>query len=199
MIYYNDFGSMIYDAFPKSSIHTLLLPANTERHLMHPFDAFDDPDFLAATKLEVQRAKEIVASEMRRRYGRFSASDAPRLAAMEADDVPDELPAGRDWLSEVRSGIHAHPSMAHLHVHVFSPDMSSPQLNHRRHYETFNTDFLVPLEQFPLAKDDHRRQYGASGLLGDSLICWRCGGDFGNSFKKLKEHLAEEFEAWKKV
>lgn len=95
-------------------------------------------------------------------------------------------------------GIHAHPSMAHLHVHVISRDRVNECMKHRKHYNSFATPFLVPLEDFPLETGDVRRHPGREGYLDQELRCWRCGVGFGNQFKKLKAHLDEEFEEWKR-
>lgn len=107
----------------------------------------------------------------------------------------DELPSGRDWSKDVMSGIHANPSMNHLHIHVLSRDMVSEPMKKTNHYLSFTTDFFVPLDQFPLPENDHRRHY--THFPAD-MHCWRCGKNFGNKISKLKEHLADEFEEWKK-
>jgi len=199
VIYHDDDFVVINDLYPKSAVHTLVLPRNTERNILHPFDAFEDAAFLELVKKETANAERMVAAELRRRYSKFSASDKPRRQAMESEDPPDELPVGRDWSKDVMSGIHAHPSMNHVHVHVMSRDMYSECMKHRKHYESFNTPFLVPLEAFPLAKDDPRRHPGKSGYLDQDLKCWRCGKVFGNRhFSKLKAHLETEFEDWKR-
>lgn len=198
VIYYNDDFVFINDLFPKSSVHCLVLPRDFNLNVLHPFDAFENPDFLAKVQQEVAKARKIVADELRRRYGRFSASEQPRLKAMEAGQSPDELPPGRDWSKDVMTGIHAHPSMSHVHVHVMSRDMVNDCMHHRKHYESFNTPFLVDVDQFPLAKDDPRRHPGRSGFLNQDLKCWRCNKNFVNKFKQLKEHLEEEFDDWKR-
>lgn len=197
VIYYNDDFTIIKDLYPKSSIHTLVLP-RSDKKLLHPFDAFEDTEFLSLVRQETEKVKTMVASELRRKYGHLSRTDAARVEAMESDNPPEELPTGRDWSKDVITGIHAHPSMNHLHVHVLSRDMVSDCLKHRRHYESFNTPFLVGLEHFPLPLDDPRRDPRRSRYLDQDLKCWRCGKNFGNKFKKLKEHLAEEFEEWKR-
>ena len=91
------------------------------------------------------------------------------------------------------SGIHANPSMSHLHIHVLSKDMVSEPMKKRNHYLSFTTDFLVGLEHFPLAKDDYRRAYTH---FPEEMLCWRCGQNFGNKMSKLKEHLEMEKESW---
>jgi aprataxin len=71
-------------------------------------------------------------------------------------------------------------------------------MKHRKHYNSFATEFFIPIEDFPLAKDDPRRHPSKAGYLDEDMKCWRCGRNFGNKFARLKEHLADEFDAWKK-
>ncbi|RYP25613.1 hypothetical protein DL767_008324 [Monosporascus sp. MG133] len=206
----------INDLYPKASVHTLLLPRDAVLRRLHPFDALDpntDAAFLAAVREQAARLRRLVAKELQRRFGRFSRADAAREAALDGvvvapalEDGEGEgegeggrkLPRGRDWEAEVRVGVHAHPSMNDLHVHVLSRDMFSECLRHRKHYNSFNTPFFVDLADLPLAPDDPRRHPGRAGYLDADLTCWRCGRNFGNRFKQLKEHLAHEFEEWKK-
>lgn len=141
----------------------------------------------------------MAASELRRLYGRFSAADAARNAAVDAEPPADSLPAGRDWEREIVAGVHAHPSMNHLHIHVISVDRVSECMRHKKHYNSFATPFLVPLEDFPLAKEDVRRHPGREGYLDSDLKCWCCGKNFGRKFKELKAHLEEELEVWKRL
>ncbi|KAL8392488.1 hypothetical protein RB595_002614 [Gaeumannomyces hyphopodioides] len=193
----------IHDLYPKSFVHCLLLARSPAARRLHPFDALDgsDPDFLAETRAQAARLRSLVAAELRRRLGRDSAAEAARNAVLdgevEADAEGGPLPEGRDWEAEVRVGVHAVPSMDHLHIHVLSPDMAGASMKKKNHYLSFNTPFFVDLADFPLAPDDPRRQ---GGLMhpADRLICWRCHKEFGNKFEALKRHLAEEFEEWKK-
>jgi len=179
-------------------VHTLLLfrsPLNT----LHPFTAFDDAPFLSKARQEVAKLRSLVAAELRRKYSQLSAQDRQRWAALNGDtETTDEedLPAGRDWEKSVMCGVHLYPSMAHLHVHVLSVDRFSECLKHRKHYNSFNTPFFVEFDDLPLAQNDVRRNPTENYLKRD-FTCWRCGEGFGNSFVKLKAHLAEEFEKWK--
>jgi aprataxin len=104
------------------------------------------------------------------------------------------LPHGRNWLSEIVAGVHTVPSMNHLHIHIFSREMHSPWLKHKKHYLSFNTTFLVQLDELPL-KEDSKRFHPGNWPSWD-MKCWCCGRNFGNKFKALKEHLEEEFEEW---
>jgi aprataxin len=196
VIMYDDDWVLIHDLYPKSSVHLLLLPRDPKFYNAHPYEACKDPAFLAAAKIEVEKARKIVASELRRLYGQVSVSEQVRIQAMESEDPPAILPEGRDWSKEVMSGIHANPSMNHLHIHVLSTDRHSSSLKHRKHYNSFNTRFFVPLEDLPLNADDERNHAGK--LLFDDMTCWRCRKNFGNQFAKLKVHLEEEFQTWKK-
>ncbi|KAK3687786.1 HIT-like domain-containing protein [Podospora appendiculata] len=192
---------LIQDAFPKATIHLLLLPRSPAHYEQHPHEALADPAFLATVKDEAASAARIAAAELARRLSPFSASSRARNDAIAAGSIPfDELPpAGRDYLAEIRVGVHAHPSMAHLHVHIISRDMHSDRLKHRKHYNSFNTPFFVPLDDYPLAEDDKRRDPAFQNAnLGRDLVCWACGKGFGSKFAELKRHLDDEFEIWKK-
>ncbi|KAL7625280.1 aprataxin-like protein [Parahypoxylon ruwenzoriense] len=209
VIYHDASFVAIHDMYPKSSVHTLLLP-RSPRSRLHPFDALDaaDPDaaaFLASVRAETSKLKRLVASELRRRFGRCSAQERARQAVLDGDAGPEGssqaaplLPPGRDWEADLLVGVHAHPSMNDLHVHVLAPDSVSQCMRHRKHYNSFHTPFLIDVADFPLAVDDPRRHPGRAGYLERDLVCWRCGRNFGNRFKQLKGHLAEEFEEWKK-
>lgn len=203
VIYHNDGFVAIHDLYPKASVHTLLLPRGPQS-LLHPFEAFEDTVFLATVQEEVRRLRQLVAKELQRIHGKFSAQEKARERVLNGEDEiisGQDLPSGRDWGKEVVAGIHAHPSMTHLHVHVMSRDHFSECLKHRKHYNSFATPFFVDINDFPLAQDDVRRHPGHEGYLNMNLICWRCGTDFGNNFgkafSKLKPHLAEEFQAWR--
>ncbi|KAI1312774.1 HIT domain-containing protein [Xylaria venustula] len=200
VIYHDESFVAINDLYPKSTVHTLLLP-RSPRSRLHPFDAFEDAAFLASVQAETARLRRLVAKELQRRYGRFSAQDKLREDVLNGDVEWEDgkpLPEGRDWEKELLVGVHAHPSMNDLHVHVLSRDMSSQYMRHRKHYQSFNTPFLIDVADFPLAADDPRRHPGREGYLARDLRCWRCGRNFGKQFKKLKEHLDVEFEEWKK-
>ena len=206
VLYRNDPFVVINDLYPKSTVHLLIIP----RHpltLEHPIKAFEqDPTLLQTTREEADKVKKMVASELRRRFGRFSQKDTARLKAMEDAEEDTEgnlpssesLPEGRDWQAEVLVGVHAGPSMNHLHVHVISRDRFSECMKHRKHYNSFATPFMIKLEEFPLEQGDIRRRPDHGGYLRDDLKCWRCGKNFRNRFQELKAHLDKEFEEWKR-
>nr|OQO16561.1 hypothetical protein B0A51_12521 [Rachicladosporium sp. CCFEE 5018] len=193
VIYSNEKFVVINDAYSKSIVHTLILPRDLKKSVMRPQEAFDDSAFLEECVAEEKKVRKLVATELRRRFGRQSASDRPLIEALESDDPPEQLPPGRDWEKEVVSGIHSNPSMGNLHIHVMSREFCGEKMKMTNHYQSFTTDFLVPLDQFPLTKHDHRRQYS---WMPVDMICWRCGKNFGNRMLRLKEHLELEKDEW---
>lgn len=201
VIAHDDDFVVIHDKFPKATVHTLILPRSSKYNLKHPFDAFDDPELLAKVKAQVKTVKSMVAAELQRKLGSYSEAERDRQAVLDGkvDLQPgQDLPKGRDWTKEIKVGVHAVPSMTHLHVHVLSRDMHSESLKHRKHYNSFVTEFLVDIEDFPLPQDDPRRRTKEEGYLARDLCCWRCGKNFGAQFKRLKEHLDGEFDKWKR-
>jgi aprataxin len=198
VINHNERIVLIRDAFPKATVHLLLLPRDPAKQGLHPRDALNDIEFLKTMRTEAAAALELAASELSRQISPYSESCKERIAAMESDELPDELPAGRDFAKEFKVGIHAHPSMNHLHIHIISRDMHSDRLKHQKHYNSFNTDFFIPLGDFPLAQDDIKRNTSYQNAnLKKEYKCWRCGKMFGNKFTQLKAHLEEEFKAWR--
>ena len=195
VIYYNKKWVLIHDLYPKGSVHLLLLPRDLRISHIHPVDAFRDAAFLADAKQEAEKAAWIAASELQRMYCSGSATERKRLEAMEADDPPSELPPGRDWRKDIKIGIHKGPSMNNLHIHVISQDMHGACLRHRKHYNSFNTPFFIPLDDFPVSDDDERLH---RGYMENDMKCWRCGKNFGHQFKKLQDHLENEWEEWKR-
>jgi len=201
VIFYDSDFVAIHDLYPKSSVHTLLLPRSEKHNLLHPFDAFEDPIFLASVRTQVTKLTALVAKELQRKYGPVSKQDSAREAVLNGEvelAEGEEIPQGRNWEKEVMVGIHAHPSMNHLHIHVLSRDRFSTCLKHRKHYNSFNTGFFVSMDDFPLGADDERRLTSGRNYMEEDMVCWRCGKNFQNKFSNLKDHLAEEFEEWKR-
>ncbi|KAF2258292.1 HIT-like protein [Lojkania enalia] len=207
VIQYDDEFVVIKDKYPKSSVHLLLIPRDLTLSRTHPLTALStNPTLLSSIRQRVTSLKALVASELRRQYGRYSAADAPYQAALEAlmssDDPPAPencaalLPPGRDWSREVVAGVHTHPSMNDLHIHIFSRDLHSECLKHKKHYLSFTTSFLVQIDELPL--EDKSPRYHAGDWPSRDMHCWRCGRNFTNKFKALKEHLENEFEEWKR-
>jgi len=191
----------------RHSVHLLLLPRNPAYYFQHPLEILsNNHSLLSEIQTRVTHLKDLVAGELRRQYGPHSTSDHPYQAALEEimsgpDPPPPEartalLPPGRDWHADVIAGVHTHPSMNHLHIHILSREMYSPWVKHKKHYLSFTTSFFVQLHELPLQQDSERLHPG--DWPNWDMKCWRCGRNFANQFKRLKEHLDDEYEEWKK-
>ena len=75
--------------------------------------------FLARIRTDAEELKGLVAKELRRKICGSGAGGE-----------------GVDWGAEVRVGVHAGPSMNHLHVHVISREGFSDRVKKRVHYST---------------------------------------------------------------
>jgi aprataxin len=195
VVYYDDKFVVLKDAYPKSKVHLLIL-SRRHKEKTTGQDAFQDAQFLAEMREVEVRARKIAAEELRKQISKYSAIEAGRREAQEADDIPDVIPPGRDWEMEIMTGTHQHPSMDHLHVHVLSKDMTGEKLTKPNHYESFTTDFFIRMYEYPLATSDTRR---GGDWPGGDLICWRCRRNFGRQFAKLRVHLEQEFDEWKRI
>ncbi|KAG5912873.1 hypothetical protein E4U42_001742 [Claviceps africana] len=192
----------IHDKYPKSTVHALLLPRSPSHNLLPPLEALADDIFLRSVQRETARLRTLVASELQRRLGRYSRAEQRRQAVLDGAETEETgcLPAGRDWEAEVVTGVHAVPSMAHLHVHVLSRDMHADALRHRKHYNSFTTGFFVDVMALEAGSSPSPSPSPPpGGFLRSELRCWRCGRGFGNRFRSLKEHLDDEFVSWRSL
>ncbi|KAK5103493.1 aprataxin-like protein [Lithohypha guttulata] len=202
---------LIRDAFPKGLVHLLLIPRDPEWYVLTPFEAFSPASterqkldkhmaFLQLIREEAGSAANLAASELSRLVSPHSTSCKARHDALEGDDPPATLPEGRDFRSEIKIGVHAQPSMATLHIHIMSGENHSDKLKNKKHYNSFNTNFFIPLDDFPLMEDDNLMdKVEQDSLVKGDMKCWRCGKNFGNKFKQLKEHLEDEYNAWRSI
>ncbi|KAJ3810646.1 HIT-like domain-containing protein [Lentinula aff. lateritia] len=112
----------IYDSFPKSIFHFLVLPRVQSGSSIDIDDleslktlfARDKEDakiILSALNEDAQGVKREIEQEMQTRYG-------------------FKWPI---WI-----GFHGAPSMHHLHLHVISSDLCSERLKNKKHYNSFH-------------------------------------------------------------
>jgi aprataxin len=195
-IYTKQHAKAVFNRYPKSSLHALLLPISP-RSRLPLFEAFQDPAFLAAVRKEALELKAIIASEVGRRYAKYSAQDGDRQAVLNGEVEilrEEDMPKGRDYEKDMLVGVHARPWMDCIHVHVLTRDLFSKGIEHKRHYNSFATPFFIDLAEFPLSENEIRQREKS---LNTDLVCWRCGRNFDDDFTSLKKHLAEEWEKWK--
>ena len=111
VIYYNSDFVAIYDKYPKSSLHLLLLPRDPYKSRLHPAIALEDTEFLDKVKPEANKLRSFAAEELRRRYGKYSEQESARRSALLEEPPKDELPPGRDWSTDIRYYLVTHPAI----------------------------------------------------------------------------------------
>lgn len=172
MIYYDDDVVVLEDAYPKATVHWLVMPRKLAITTKHPFDAFQDQQVYERVRETVDKFLDKAAAEIGAKY--------------KGSGDPADL---------VKAGVHAVPSLENVHVHIISKDMHSPRLKNAKHYLTFNSRFFVDFDEIrSIPPDDDRRDpIKMEALLKRDLSCIWCGASFGRSFAQLKRHLDTEY------
>ncbi|KAF8559816.1 hypothetical protein OG21DRAFT_1594605 [Imleria badia] len=184
---YNDKCLTVFDAFPKSIFHFLVLPRvgpgspsvgelSNLRTLLKG-DKARAKQVLVDLNDAAYNVKKLIREEMLNRYG-------------------------FQW--EIWTGFHAVPSMEHVHLHVLSNDLCSEKMKHKKHFNSFHPTlgFFLHLHEVlswfdeepsyfermsQLKKSDYEH------ILKESLCCWKCERDMKN-MPQLKAHLQEEWD-----
>ena len=100
--------------------------------------------------------------------------------------------------SDFMFGYHSQPSMSQLHLHVISSDFVSDCLKHKKHWNSFNTDFFLSSQSViqQLKEEGGVRtptSEQAKSLLSLPLKCNQCGY-LPINIPDLKRHLKEHLE-----
>lgn len=88
-----------------------------------------------------------------------------------------------------RLGFHSVPSMRQLHLHVTSQDFDSQHLKHKKHWNSFNTEFF----RDSVDVIEELEKYGKASIKDESLLskelrCHRCKSAHP-SMPRLKSHI----------
>ena len=98
-----------------------------------------------------------------------------------------------------KMGFHAIPSMAQVHMHVISQDFHSPCLKTKKHWNSFNTEYFIPVEKLLELLKNHGtvgskiRQENKGELLKTDLQCNQCDRKAKN-MPDLKSHLEKHLK-----
>lgn len=179
-------------------LHLLLIPRSLEISQRHPFDALRG-DVLRDVRTKVAQLAPFLNTECARLFGPLTSHNTTgSTTTMTTTEKEKGRGEEREWMAFLKIGVHASPSMNHLHIHIMTPDLSSECLKTKAHYNSFSTPFFVPLERFPLAPDDPCRDPAQreAWKKGD-MTCWHCGQVVGN-VPVLKRHLAECWQRWRR-
>ncbi|KAJ7063240.1 HIT-like domain-containing protein [Mycena amicta] len=176
----------IFDAYPKSIFHFLILP-----RVQGSYTVSELSDLRTLLLGDKQRAKEVITT-------------LARDAAVLRTEIESEMMKHYGFKWPILTGFHAVPSMAHLHLHVISNDLVSERLKVKKHYNSFHPSlgFFLQLSDvcdwfdaepsyFTSMSKLNAKQY--EPLLKEDLVCWRCDTHLKN-MPALKTHLAVEWD-----
>ena len=113
-----------------------------------------------------------------------------------ADDIRSKCPSEMEK-PNFRYGYHASPSMSRLHMHVVSQDFDSPCLKHKKHWNSFTSDFFLDADTvIGILRDKGKVELDVKGIyepmLSLPLKCHVCHRAMGN-MPKLRDHLKTHF------
>ncbi|RIA92543.1 HIT-like domain-containing protein [Glomus cerebriforme] len=96
-----------------------------------------------------------------------------------------------------RMGFHAVPGLRQLHMHVISQDFISPSLKHKKHWNSFTTEFFKDAEEIEKILEERgeikfNKEY-YENLLKSPLKCHLCDTKSIKFIPDLKKHLEEHW------
>lgn len=211
---------VIRDMYPKSLLHLLILPRDRSLNRLHPLVYLAGPERVDAARKLLRQVRGFAVQELdriqRRRYpdiyarltaaggaggvGVGSGGNATNARSCGSGSGSGssggqvrELGLARE--ADFQCGIHANPSMGHVHLHLVSRDLLGECLRHKAHYNSFTTPFFVDVDKdAPLDKGDEDIWLLENRALHHAvpLKCRWCGAAMQN-LPRLKEHLADEW------
>ncbi|KAF8959029.1 hypothetical protein BDZ97DRAFT_1839470 [Flammula alnicola] len=169
----------IFDAFPKSMFHFLILSRIQEPKL----DATTLSSLRELLSGDKTQAKEVITA---------LAEDAKAVKK----EIQDEMVKRHGFKWDVWTGFHGAPSMVHVHLHVLSADLSlqlvPPKLGFFLHLDDVLSWFDAEPTYFAnLVKQLKPSNY--EPILKESLSCFHCDTEMKN-MPSLKTHLQEEWD-----
>lgn len=176
VVFYDDNVVIIEDGFPKSQCHLLILPRDPILTLKLPNEILTEE---VKEKIELSKHIEWCRNFIYDKFNeKFNIID---------DELNDE-----DYFMDnfIKCGVHSVPSMSNLHVHVISKDFKSDRMKHKKHYLSFNSNFLLNIDQLPKIVDKRESE----SLLKGNMHCCYCDVNYKNKFAELKRHLDVEFD-----
>lgn len=173
VLYYDETVCIIKDAFPKGKVHLLILPRHDNLTKMKPQEAFKEEQKIELIQPYVEQATEMARKLFRKEWKRID---------------------GKDEEVEILVCCHSVPSLNNLHIHVMTKDMCGTHMKNKKHFNSFQTNFAIKFDEFPL-KDDDFRMYDKTKcemLLKQDLVYHKV--NYKGSFKKLQWKLQEDFD-----
>lgn len=173
VVKYTDDWVLIKDKYPKALLHLLILPRTSIPSISH----------LTAAHIPLLESMFSVCTDLGKEW----------LSRTLETDVAKKLSSPSASTSRVNIGMHAVPSMSQLHIHVISDDFDSPSLKNKKHWNSFQPPFFIPVPSIidTLRKGEkvsfNKDQYDK--YLEQPLKCHRCNATMSN-LPSLKNHIA---------
>ena len=115
---------VIYDGFPKSTIHLLLIPRPSYFNCIWPKNCTK----VHLPKIQVlHHAVREIKDHIEKHF--FNDNIVPKGTA-------------------INVGYHRQPSLQRMHIHLISNDFNSPNMKTKKHRDSFMTDFFVGIDTF---------------------------------------------------
>ncbi|KIP09607.1 hypothetical protein PHLGIDRAFT_46286, partial [Phlebiopsis gigantea 11061_1 CR5-6] len=186
---HTDTSLTVFDAFPKSYFHLLVLPRPRR-----PFEIEDMDNLRTLLKKDKEAAKLVLL-------------DLGEAAQRARERIKDEMLKRFGFKWDIWTGFHAGPSMAHLHLHVISADLRGDSMKNKKHYNSFHPKlgFFIHFDEVMSWFDAEPSFYKQKSalrpqayldLLKEPLQCFYCYEEIKN-MPLLKEHLKAEFTTMK--
>ncbi|KAF8163247.1 HIT-like domain-containing protein [Crassisporium funariophilum] len=178
----------IFDAYPKSIFHFLILPRIQGPEL----NASNLSSLRTLLQGDKEQAKEVVTALW---------EDAQAVKK----EIQDEMEERYGFKWDIWTGFHGAPSMDHLHLHVLSADLCSDKMKTKRHYNSFHPklgfflhieDVLSWFDAEPTFFSNLVKEFKPSKyepMLKEGLACFHCNAEMKN-MPTLKVHLQEEWD-----
>ncbi|EDO16540.1 hypothetical protein Kpol_1064p21 [Vanderwaltozyma polyspora DSM 70294] len=185
VVFFDEKVVIITDKFAKSEYHLLVLPRNPFLTKEHPTIALQE-----SVKDKLDKYIAIAQDHIYKSY-----SDKYSLLVGSKWFKDDEEYRNKEkFITEfINVGVHSVPSMSNLHIHVITKDFHSSKMKHKKHYNSFNTEFFVNWDKLPLKEIPDASYMEKEVIAKSDLICSYCSKNFKNKFSLLKQHLDEEF------
>ncbi|TFK92095.1 hypothetical protein K466DRAFT_582202 [Polyporus arcularius HHB13444] len=180
---HSDFSVTVFDKYPKSIFHFLLLPL-----IRPPYTAQDLRDLRTVLQLPREQAKALLQN-MRR--------DALVAKAL----IEEEMLARHSFKWDIQMGFHAVPSLEHIHLHIMSTDFNGGFIKSKKHLNSFHpkVGFFLHIDDvlswfepdvaptwFAMKSDIDRHEY--EKLLKEDMMCPHCDKAI-KTIPKMKDHL----------
>ncbi|SCU79692.1 LAFA_0B04984g1_1 [Lachancea sp. 'fantastica'] len=184
VVFHDDDVVIIQDRFPKSQCHYLVLTRNLSESKKRPWAL--SPELKLKLQPYIDRASNHVFESFIKEFKWKGTKVAPFENKSQFHN--------KNYFIEnfTQVGVHSVPSLNNLHIHVMTKDFHSDRLKHKKHYNSFNTEFFVPWDKLPLESVDAKFME-ETVLKKRDLKCCYCNENFKNRFSQLKLHLDHEF------